>query len=102
MSGEAKNIITNFEFTAKNFALIFDADEFFSVLWVTFFYTVFGTIGALLFGLFAALLFTLFSGSAPVNCFPLFDWLCQCPLIADGRHAKGDQFFGAVPGRLLW
>ena len=56
MSGEAKNILTNFEFTAKNFALIFDADEFFSVLWVTFFYTVFGTIGALLFGLFAALL----------------------------------------------
>lgn len=54
--GKGSNILTNGEFTFKNFQRIFDSSEFVSVLWATTFYTVFGTIGALVVGLFAALL----------------------------------------------
>jgi len=54
--GTGSNILTNNEFTFKNFQRIFDSSEFVAVLWATTFYTVFGTIGALVVGLFAALL----------------------------------------------
>ena len=43
-------------FSTENFKLIFDGEEFSQVLYVTLFYTFFGTIGAIIFGLFAALL----------------------------------------------
>ncbi|MDJ0860337.1 MAG: sugar ABC transporter permease, partial [Dinoroseobacter sp.] len=56
MTGTADNVLTNTEFTLENFARVFDGDEFWEVLWVTLFYTVFGTIGALVMGLFAAML----------------------------------------------
>jgi ABC-type sugar transport system permease subunit len=35
---------------------VFDAREFWTVIWATLFYTVFGTCGALIVGLFAAML----------------------------------------------
>ena len=56
MSGKAENILTNLKFSTANFKLIFDGNEFSQVLYVTLFYTFFGTIGAIIFGLFAALL----------------------------------------------
>ena len=49
-------MLTSFSFTAANFARVFDGAEFWHVLGVTMFYTVFGTLGALVMGLFAALL----------------------------------------------
>ena len=54
MSGDADNVLTSAEFTWKNFARVFDADQFSSVLKITFFYAFFGTFGALAAGLFAA------------------------------------------------
>ncbi|MGC6517696.1 MAG: carbohydrate ABC transporter permease [Candidatus Puniceispirillaceae bacterium] len=48
------NVLTSFTFTFANFAKIFSADEFWSVLRVSFYYTIFGTLGALVLGLFAA------------------------------------------------
>lgn len=54
MSGEADSVLTSAEFTWKNFARIFDADQFYATLKITFFYTFFGTAGALIAGLFAA------------------------------------------------
>ena len=56
MTGKAENILTNLNFSTENFKLIFDGEEFSQVLYVTLFYTFFGTIGAIIFGLFAALL----------------------------------------------
>ena len=50
MTGSGPNVLTNFEFSLENFARVFDGDEFWGVLWVTLFYTVFGTIGALVMG----------------------------------------------------
>ena len=56
MSGTGENVLAGFDFTLTNFAAVFDARDFLSVLWATVFYTVVGTIGALVAGLFAALL----------------------------------------------
>ncbi len=56
-TGKADNVLTNLTFSLENFARIFDSDEFWHVLYVTLFYTIFGTIGALVMGgLFAAML----------------------------------------------
>ena len=48
------NVLTNLSFTFDNFKKIFAADEFWTVLRVSFYYTIFGTLGALVLGLFAA------------------------------------------------
>ncbi len=102
MSGDAKNILTNFEFTAKNFALIFDADEFFSVLWVTFFYAVFGTIGALLFGLFAALLLNKsFVGQSVLRGLYLFPYVAPVIAVAFAWVLLFDPFSGSANALLL-
>ena len=54
VSGESDNVLTSAEFTWKNFARVFDADQFSAILKITFFYAFFGTFGALVAGLFAA------------------------------------------------
>ena len=56
LSYEAPNALTSLDFTWDNFAQMFSAEEFWHVLRVSFYYTVFGTVGALLLGLIAALL----------------------------------------------
>lgn len=56
VTGRGENILTNFNFTLKNFVHVFDSAEFWTVIYATLFYTVFGTIGALVVGLFTALL----------------------------------------------
>ena len=53
-SYETVNVLTSFSFTFANFQKIFSADEFWTVLRVSFYYTIFGTLGALVLGLFAA------------------------------------------------
>ena len=52
--GDSVNVLTSLDFTLQNFIDVFDARDFWTVLWVTFVYTVLGTLGALLLGLFAA------------------------------------------------
>ena len=81
ITGESDNILTNFEFTFANFARVFDAGEFWGVLGVTVFYTVFGTIGALVFGLFSAMLLnTSFRGRGVLRGLYLFPYVA--PVIA--------------------
>ncbi|WP_294224144.1 sugar ABC transporter permease [uncultured Shimia sp.] len=120
--GNAESILTNFEFTFDNFVKVFDGDEFWSVMWVTIFYTVFGTVGALLLGLFAALLLNksfrgqgilrglyLFPYVAPViavaftwvNLFDPFSGSANALLLQMGVTSEAINFFGQRPLALI-
>lgn len=102
MTGNAKNILTNFEFTTKNFVRIFDAAEFVNVLLVTFFYTVFGTIGALLVGLFAALLLNKsFKGQSVLRGLYLFPYVAPVIAVAFAWILLFDPFSGSANSLLL-
>lgn len=80
-TGDADNILTNSVFTLDNFRKVFSTSEFWSVLRVSLYYTVFGTLGALVFGLFAAqLLNTTFPGRGLLRGFFLFPYVA--PVIA--------------------
>lgn len=79
--GSGGNVLTNFSFTLDNFYRVFDATEFWTVLWVSFVYTIFGTAGALVLGLFAALLLnSTFKGRAALRGLFLFPYVA--PVIA--------------------
>jgi len=54
-----ENILTNGDFTLENFKKVFNASDFWQVLWASLYYTIAGTIGALVMGLFAAQLMNL-------------------------------------------
>ena len=49
-----ENILTNNDFTLENFRKVFNASDFWQVLWASLYYTIAGTVGALVMGLFAA------------------------------------------------
>ncbi len=49
-----ENILTNDDFTLENFRKVFNASDFWTVLWASMYYTIAGTVGALVLGLFAA------------------------------------------------
>ncbi len=49
-----ENILTNGDFTLDNFRKVFNASDFWQVLWASMYYTIAGTVGALVMGLFAA------------------------------------------------
>ncbi|MCF2904981.1 sugar ABC transporter permease [Octadecabacter sp. CECT 8868] len=51
---EPENILTNDDFTLENFRKVFNASDFWQVLWASLYYTIAGTVGALVMGLFAA------------------------------------------------
>ena len=75
------NVLTSFSFTFANFEKIFSADEFWTVLRVSFYYTIFGTLGALVLGLFAAqILNTSFFGRPILRGLFLFPYVA--PVIA--------------------
>lgn len=80
-TGDSKNVLTSFEFTTANFQKVFSSDEFWSVLRVSLYYTVFGTLGALVMGLFAAqILNTAFKGRNILRGLFLFPYVA--PVIA--------------------
>jgi len=80
-SGSADNVLTNSVFTLDNYRKVFSSSEFWSVLRVSLYYTVFGTLGALVFGLFAAqLLSSTFPGRGFLRGFFLFPYVA--PVIA--------------------
>ena len=54
-----ENILTNNDFTLENFRKVFNASDFWPVLWASLYYTIAGTVGALVMGLFAAQLMNL-------------------------------------------
>lgn len=97
VTGDANNVLTNFEFTFENFSRIFSADEFWSVLRVTFYYTIFGTGGALVLGLFAAqLLHTAFPGRGFLRGLFLFPYVSPVIAVAFTWVVLFDPFSGTL------
>lgn len=102
VSGSSENILTNFEFTTDNFARIFDGSEFFTVLGITLFYTVFGTIGALVVGLFAALLLNKsFRGQGILRGLYLFPYVAPVIAVAFSWLILFDPFSGSANALLI-
>ncbi|MCV6591572.1 MAG: sugar ABC transporter permease [Silicimonas sp.] len=102
MTGKGKNILTNAEFTLENFARVFDGDEFWGVLWVTLFYTVVGTVGALVFGLFAALLLNKeFRGQGLLRGLYLFPYVAPVIAVAFAWVILFDPFSGSANALLI-
>lgn len=80
-TGSARNVLTSGEFTLNNFRKVFSSDEFWTVLRVSLYYTIFGTLGALVLGLFAAqILNTAFRGRNVLRGLFLFPYVA--PVIA--------------------
>ena len=101
-TGRSSNVLTNSTFTLDNFARIFSGDEFFEVLWVTLFYTVFGTIGALLVGLFAALLLNKsFKGQGILRGLYLFPYVAPVIAVAFAWLILFDPFSGSANALLV-
>lgn len=49
-----ENVLLSNDFTLDNFRKVFNASDFWPVLWASLYYTIAGTVGALVMGLFAA------------------------------------------------
>ncbi|RZW02978.1 MAG: sugar ABC transporter permease [Rhodobacteraceae bacterium] len=102
VTGSGNNILTNFDFTLENFAKIFDGREFWGVMGVTLFYTVFGTIGALLFGLFAAMLLNKeFKGQGVLRGLYLFPYVAPVIAVAFAWIILFDPFSGSANALLI-
>ncbi|MEX0286880.1 MAG: ABC transporter permease subunit [Paracoccaceae bacterium] len=102
VTGSAPSVLTDFTFTFENFARIFDGDEFWGVLGVTLFYTVFGTVGALLVGLFAALLLNKsFRGQGILRGLYLFPYVAPIIAVAFSWLILFDPFSGSANALLL-
>ncbi len=102
VTGKGKNILTNMEFTGKNFARIFNGGEFWGVLGVTIFYTVFGTIGALVTGLFAAMLLNKeFKGQGFLRGLYLFPYVAPVIAVAFAWIILFDPFSGSANALLV-
>ncbi len=54
LSGKSDNILLTTDFTFKNFKKVFFNNNFLELLMTTFYFTLFGTLGAILLGIFAA------------------------------------------------
>ena len=99
---EAYNVLTSLDFTLKNFKKVFSATEFWDVLKVSFYYTVFGTAGALLFGVFAALILQKsFPGRPIVRGLMLFPYVAPVIAVAFSWIVLLDPFSGALNAMLI-
>jgi multiple sugar transport system permease protein len=97
LSGDAANVLTSGEFTLENFRRIFNAAEFWTVLKVTFAYTIFGTAGALVLGLFAALLLnSAFRGRGILRGLFLFPYVAPVIAVAFTWVVLLDPFSGTL------
>ena len=102
VTGTAPNVLTSLSFTGENFARVFDGSEFWNVLGVTLFYTVFGTIGALVVGLFAALLLDKsFRGQGILRGLYLFPYVAPIIAVAFTWVLLLDPFSGSVNALLI-
>ncbi|WP_282150817.1 carbohydrate ABC transporter permease [Ruegeria atlantica] len=102
LTGSGPNVLTNLEFSLENFARVFDGSEFWGVLWVTLFYTVFGTIGALVMGLFAALLLNKsFRGQGFIRGLYLFPYVAPVIAVAFTWVTLFDPFSGSANALLV-
>ena len=102
VTGRGENVLTNSKFTLKNFAYIFDSSEFWTVIYATLFYTVFGTIGALVVGLFAALLLNIdFRGKGLIRGLYLFPYVAPVIAVAFAWVILFDPFSGSINALLV-
>ncbi len=102
VTGTAENILTNFDFTLENFARVFDGKAFWQALYVTLFYTIFGTIGALVMGLFAALLLNKsFRGQGILRGLYLFPYVAPVIAVAFTWVTLFDPFSGSANALLV-
>lgn len=100
--GQVDNMLTNATFTLENFRKLFDGSEFWSVLGVTLFYTIFGTLGALLVGLFAALLLNKdFRGQGILRGLYLFPYVAPVIAVAFTWITLFDPFSGSANALLI-
>ena len=97
----AYNVMMSFDFTLANFERVFSAAEFWDVLKVSIYYTVFGTAGALLLGLFAAqILQKAFFGRPVIRGLMLFPYVAPVIAVAFSWVVLFDPFSGAVNAML--
>ncbi len=97
VAGTSENVLTNFQFTLDNFRKVFDASEFWTVLWVSFVYTIGGTLGALVLGLVAALLLnSAFAGRGILRGLFLFPYVSPVIAVAFTWTFLLDPFSGTV------
>ncbi|MEL7114147.1 MAG: sugar ABC transporter permease [Pseudomonadota bacterium] len=97
LTGDGINRLYNFEFTLNNFRKVFDASEFWTVLWVSIVYAVGSTGGALILGLFAAqLLMTAFPGRAFMRGLFLFPYVSPVIAVAFTWTFLLDPFSGTM------
>ena len=102
ITGSADNILTNTTFTLENFARVFNATEFWEVMWVTIAYTVFGTVGAIVMGLFAALLLNhSFRGQGVLRGLFLFPYVAPVIAVAFSWVTLFDPFSGSANALLV-
>lgn len=102
VTGEADSILTNAEFTLENFATLFDARDFWTVIGATLFYTVFGTFGALLVGLLAAMLLNKsFRGQGFLRGLYLFPYVAPVIAVAFSWIILFDPFSGSINALLI-
>jgi multiple sugar transport system permease protein len=102
VTGRGENILTNFNFTLKNFVHVFDSAEFWTVIYATLFYTVFGTIGALVVGLFTALLLNIdFRGKGLIRGLYLFPYVAPVIAVAFAWVILFDPFSGSINALLV-
>ena len=102
VSFTSKNVLTSFDFSTENFKKVFSATEFFEVLKVSFYYTIFGTAGALLVGLFAAqILQKSFKGRSLVRGLLLFPYVSPVIAVAFAWVILFDPFSGIINSMLV-
>jgi len=102
LGGTGDSELTNLNFTLDNFRRVFDGEEFRNVLFVTLFYTVFGTIGALVVGLMAALLLNKsFRGQGLLRGLYLFPYVAPVIAVAFTWVTLFDPFSGSANALLV-
>ncbi len=102
LAGKSQSVLTSGEFTFGNFTAIFDGGEFWSVLGVTLFYTIVGTVGALVMGLFAAMLLNhSFKGQGILRGLYLFPYVAPVIAVAFAWILLFDPFSGSANALLV-
>ena len=102
MTGKARSILFNADFTLDNFVRVFHAPDFLNVLWATLFYTVFGTVGALVVGLMAALILNKsFRGQGILRGLFLFPYVAPVIAVAFTWVTLLDPFSGSANALLM-
>ena len=97
LSGTSDNILTSGLFSLENYRRIFSSSDFWGVLRVSLYYTIFGTAGALVLGLFAAqLLNTAFPGRSFLRGLFLFPYVAPVIAVAFTWVILLDPFSGTM------